>query len=52
MSGEANKKGITFVPMNDVSEEAKLKLNELSRKKEERLNKLVLDFNAGKLNMQ
>ena len=51
-SGNANKKGITFVPTGAVSEEAKLKLNALMIKKKERLNKLVEDYNAGNFVMQ
>lgn len=49
MSGKFNNKGISFVPTSAVSKEAKLKLNDLMKKKEERLTKLVEDYNAGLL---
>lgn len=49
MEKKFNTKGIEFVPKNDVSEEAKLKLNKLVAGKTERLNKLVADYKAGKL---
>ena len=49
MEKSFNKKGIVFVPRNEVSEEAKLKLNKLMESKKEHLNKLVEDYKAGKL---
>lgn len=42
-------KGLTFVPVKELSEEAKEKLNALMKKKEARLNKIVEDYENGLL---
>lgn len=49
MEKSFNKKGMEFVPRNEVSNDAKLKLNKLMEEKREHLNKLVADYKAGKL---
>jgi len=46
------KRGIDFVPSSEVSDEAKKKIERLLESKKERLNKLVEDYNSGKLSMQ
>ncbi len=52
MDNKSNNKGMSFVPKNEVSAEAKSKLNKLAESKKEYLNKLVNDYNAGKLTHQ
>ena len=52
MDNKSNNKGMSFVPKNEVSAEAKSKLNKLAESKKEYLNKLVSDYNAGKLTHQ
>jgi hypothetical protein len=47
MSEKISKKGISFVPSNDLTAEAKLKLESLMKKKDESLNKLVEGYRTG-----
>ena len=47
MSEKAVKKGIKFVPADALTEEAKIKLNEMMTRKKESLDKLVSDYKAG-----
>lgn len=46
------KKGISFIPKNEVSAEAKTKLNKLMEAKKERLTKLVEAYRKGELVVQ
>lgn len=49
MSEKVIKKGIKFVPVDAVSNEAKRKLNGLMERKKKSLDKLVSDYKAGVL---
>lgn len=49
MKTEIRKRGITFIPINEISEEAKIKLEKMFSDKMERLNKLKEDYKLGKL---
>ena len=49
MEKKINSKWIEFVPKNDVSIDAKLKLNKLIKDKNERLERLVSAYKNGKL---
>ena len=49
MEKKFNSKGIEFVPKNDVSIDAKLKLNKLIKDKNERLERPVSAYKNGKL---
>ena len=52
MSDSVSKKGISFVPTDEITEKTKVKIDKLVADKKERLNKLVEDYNAGKYELQ
>jgi len=49
---EAEKRGITFIPINEISEEARLKLKKMAEAKKEKLAKLIMDYSESGLNIQ
>lgn len=42
---ETEKRGISFIPINEISAEARLKLKKLAEAKKNKLEKLVKDYN-------
>jgi hypothetical protein len=52
METRAEKRGITFVPTNELSSEARTKLRKLIDHKKEKLEKLVVDFNESNWSTQ
>lgn len=52
MNESVKMKGMSFVPTDEISAEAKMKIEELVAKKKERLTKLVEDYNSGKYELQ
>lgn len=52
MSDSVSRKGISFVPTDEITAEAKAKIDKLVEGKKERLNKLVEDYRAGKYELQ
>ena len=49
MSTTAKRKGISFVPSKGISEEAKLKLEGVMKRKSENINNLVAAYKRGDL---
>lgn len=49
MSEKVNKKGISFIPSDRISAEAKLKLEGVMKKKDENLNKIIEAYKSGAL---
>lgn len=52
MNVKKSTKGFTFKPVGNLSPEAKVKIDALMKKKAERLNKVVEDYNTGRLVIQ
>lgn len=52
MTSSMSKKGISFVPTDEISAEARLKIEKLVEDKKDRINKLVEDYHAGKYDFQ
>ncbi len=46
MSENANKKGVSFKPVDELSKEAKDKLNALMTKKKESLERIISDYRS------
>lgn len=49
MKTETAKRGITFTSATEISKNAREKLDKLSEIKKEKLEKIVKDFNEGRL---